>query len=122
MATILVVDDSTYARRRLREALETAGHSVREAASGMAALESFSVEAPNLVMLDLTMEDLSGFEVLRRLRELDPEVRVIVVSADIQRSTESLAAAAGARAFLPKPTDPDALLAAVDAALGEVTR
>ena len=118
MAMILVVDDSTYARRRMRQTLEEAGHTVSEASSGMAALESFATESPALVMLDLTMEDMSGMEVLARLREMDPAVRVIVVSADVQRSTSRLVDEAGAFRFLGKPADPADVLDAVSAALG----
>lgn len=121
MATILVVDDSGYARRLLRQTLEPHGHSVIEAGTGMAGLEAYAVHAPDLVLLDLTMEDLGGEEVLTRLREIDPAARVIVVSADIQRSTSKRVAAAGAFRFLGKPADPEELMEAVSAALGEVS-
>jgi len=120
MATILVVDDSAYARRLMRKTLEARGHTVNEAGGGMAALESYVVSRPDVVMLDLTMEDLGGVEVLGRLREIDPEVRVIVVSADVQRSTGRLVEEAGAFRFLAKPADPEAVAEAVDAALAEV--
>ena len=121
MATILVVDDSGYARRLLRQTLEPHGHAVIEAASGLAGLEAYAVHAPDVVLLDLTMEDLGGEEVLARLREINPVARVIVVSADIQRSTGKRVAAAGAFRFLGKPADPEDLLEAVDAALAEVS-
>ena len=85
MAKILVVDDSGYARRLLRQTLEPLGHEVVEAGSGMAGLEAYAVHAPDVVLLDLTMEDVGGLEVLARLREIDPGARVIVVSADIHR-------------------------------------
>ena len=117
MATILVVDDSGFARRLLRQTLEPHGHAVIEAGSGMAGLEAYAVHAPDLVMLDLTMEDLGGVEVLAQLRAIDPQARVIVVSADIQRSTGKDVAAAGAFRFLAKPADRDELVEAVDAAL-----
>ena len=117
MAKILVVDDSGYARRILRQTLEPLGHAVIEAGSGMAGLEAFAVHAPDVVLLDLTMEDVGGVEVLTRLRELDPGARVIVVSADIQRSTGRQVAEAGAFRFLAKPADPGELVEAVDAAL-----
>jgi DNA-binding response OmpR family regulator len=120
MAKILVVDDSMYARRRLRQTLETHGHTVIEAGSGMAALESYVVSPPDLVLLDLTMEDLGGLEVLHRLREIDPAAAVVVVSADVQRSTAKLVAEAGAFRFLAKPADPGELIDAVQAALREV--
>jgi two-component system, chemotaxis family, chemotaxis protein CheY len=120
MATILVVDDSGYARRLMRQTLEAGGHTVTEAASGMAALESYVLERPELVMLDLTMEDLSGLEVLARIREIDPDSRVIVVSADVQRSTAKMVSEAGAFRFLGKPAEPEDVIDAVQAALAEV--
>ena len=120
MATILVVDDSGYARRLLRQTLEAHGHAVIEAASGMAGLEAYAVHAPAVVLLDLTMEDVGGLEVLARLREIDPGAKVIVISADIQRATSRDVAAAGAFRFLAKPADAEDVIEAVDAALGEV--
>jgi CheY-like chemotaxis protein len=117
VAKILVVDDSGYARRILRQTLEPLGHEVVEAGSGMAGLEAYAVHAPDVVLLDLTMEDVGGLEVLTQLREIDPAARVIVVSADIQRSTGKEVAQAGAFRFLAKPADPAELVEAVNAAL-----
>jgi CheY-like chemotaxis protein len=119
VAKILVVDDSGYARRLLRQTLEPLGHAVVEAGSGMAGLEAYAVHAPDVVLLDLTMEDLGGLEVLTQLRAIDPAARVIVVSADIQRSTGKQVAQAGAFRFLGKPADPEELVEAVNAALAE---
>ncbi|MDB4909033.1 MAG: response regulator receiver [Gemmatimonadetes bacterium] len=112
MARILIVDDSNYARRVHRKVLEAAGHSIIEASTGMGAIESFSLEKPDAVLLDLSMEDLSGLEVLRTLRGLDPAARVVVCSADVQRSTEELVSAAGAELFLAKPADHSRLVQA----------
>lgn len=122
MAMILVVDDSGYARRLLRQTLEAQGHEVMEAANGMAGLESYAMHSPDVVMLDLTMEDVGGLEVLERLQEINPQVRAIVVSADIQRSTTQRVAEAGAFRFLAKPASPEDVIEAVNAALGEVAR
>ncbi len=122
MATIMIVDDSNFTRRTHRRIVESDGHVVHEATSGMAAIEGFFVHRPDLVLLDLTMEDMSGFEVLERLRELDAGARVIVVSADVQRSTSHRLAEAGALRFLGKPVSADDLLATVSALLAEVPR
>lgn len=119
MATIMIVDDSNFTRRTHRRIVESDGHVVHEATSGMAAIESFFVHRPDLVLLDLTMEDMSGFAVLEQFRELNAGARVIVVSADVQRSTAQLVAEAGAIRFLGKPVSPDGLLAAVREALAE---
>jgi two-component system chemotaxis response regulator CheY len=70
MASIMIADDSSYTRRTHRRILESDGHVVHEAASGMAALEGYFVHRPDIVLLDLTMEDMSGLDVLALLREL----------------------------------------------------
>ena len=116
---ILVVDDSNLARRRARSILESEGYDVIEAQDGMAALERYFVEKPDIVMLDLVMKGMYGLEVLTKLREMDPEARVIVVSADVQTSSHELVAAAGAAGFLVKPLDEQDALALVRLALGE---
>lgn len=118
MGKILIVDDSGYARRVHRQILESGGHQVVEAATGMSALESFYLESPDVVVLDLSMEDVGGLEVLRRLREIDPDARVIVVSADVQRTTERLVLDAGAMRFIGKPASADQLLETVGELLG----
>ena len=63
-----------------------------------------------MVLLDLVMQGMNGVEVLTRLRELDPAARVIVISADVQTSSQELVADAGALGFLIKPLDPEELL------------
>ena len=118
MATILVVDDSAMSRKSLRRILEPAGHRVIEAEDGIAALERFFVDKPDLVLLDLTMSGMYGLEVLTKLREMDGGVRVIVASADIQSSTRGMAEEAGATLFINKPFSVDQVLNAVNSALG----
>jgi two-component system chemotaxis response regulator CheY len=120
MAKIMIVDDSAYARRVHRAVLERAGHVVIEAATGTSAIESFSLDHPDAVLLDLSMEDVGGLDVLRTLRQLDPAARVIVVSADVQRSTEQAALTGGAQRFLAKPANADQLVAAVTQVLARV--
>jgi two-component system chemotaxis response regulator CheY len=117
--TILVVDDSSLARRGNRRILEGAGYTVVEAEDGMAALEKYFIDKPDLVLLDLVMKGMYGIDVLTKLRALDGGARVIVLSADIQTSSKDLVHDAGAVAFLNKPVAPDELVAAVRRALGE---
>ena len=116
---VLLVDDSALARRRARSILEPAGFQVIEAEDGLAALESYFVENPDVVLLDLVMKGMYGHEVLERLRQLDPAARVIVVSADVQTSSHELVAQGGAAGFLVKPVDANEVLTLVRATLGE---
>lgn len=118
MANILVIDDSALSRRILRRILEAEGHQIREADDGMVALEQYLLEQPDLVLLDMTMRGMHGLDVLSKLREMDPQARVIVASADIQRSTRELVDAAGGSGFVSKPFDAERVLSAVNTVLG----
>ncbi|MET0624547.1 MAG: response regulator [Pyrinomonadaceae bacterium] len=115
---IMVVDDSALSRRTLRRILETAGYSVVEADEGMAALELYFIEKPDLVLLDLVMKGMYGLDVLSKLREMDASVRVVVASADIQTSTRAMVEEAGAQVFINKPFTTENVLGAVETALG----
>jgi two-component system chemotaxis response regulator CheY len=122
MATILVVDDSNLSRRTSRRILEAGGHRVRDAVDGMTALEQYALDRPDLVLLDVTMTDMNGLEVLRELRAIDPAARVVMATADVQASTRELALAGGAVGFVTKPLSGDVVLAAVAAAMEGATR
>ncbi len=113
MAKILLVDDSGMSRRILRKALKSEGHEFFEAPDGMTAVEQYFLHKPDLVFLDMTMAGMSGLEVLKKLREIDADARVIVATADIQSSTRILTQAAGAQGYLAKPFKDEQVLQAV---------
>jgi len=102
---VLVVDDDEDLRVLARKALIRAGHRVLEAAGGVEGLEMVASHRPDLIMLDLSMPDVDGFEVLRRLRlaESGRMLPVIVLTAhgDEQSARDSFAL--GASDFLAKP-------------------
>jgi two-component system chemotaxis response regulator CheY len=108
--TILVVDDSGLARRSARRI---------EAEDGMSALEQYFVRKPGVVVLDLVMKGMYGLDVLTKLREIDGNARVIVLSADIQTSSKDLVETGGAFAFINKPVQAAELLSAVENAIRE---
>lgn len=114
---ILIVDDSALARRNTRLILEAEGYEVAEAHDGLSALERYFVDKPDVVVLDLVMKGMYGLDVLEKLREMDPQVRVVVVSADIQSSSHDLVQQAGGKAFVNKPFHRTELLDAVTTAL-----
>jgi len=118
---ILVVDDSALSRRKLRRILEAAGYEVAEADDGLSALERYFVDKPDVVLLDLVMKGMYGLEVLAKLRELDANAKVVVVSADIQTSSQDLAEAAGARGFINKPFEKAEILKALESVLTGAT-
>jgi two-component system chemotaxis response regulator CheY len=110
---ILIVDDSALSRRTLRAMLESAGFAVDEASDGAQALERYFLNPHDLVLLDIVMERLSGLEVLAKFRELNPDVRVLMATADIQSSTRDQAREAGAVGIINKPFTKDRLVASV---------
>lgn len=116
-AKVLIVDDSALTRRSLRQILETAGCEVVEAENGLDALERYYIDKPDVVLLDLVMRGMYGLDVLQKIRELDPRARIVVVSADIQTSSQDMAGEAGAAGFINKPFDKTDILSALDAAL-----
>ena len=119
MSRILIVDDSSLARRRARTILEAGGYDVVEAEDGMAAIERYFVDKPDVVMLDLVMKGMYGLDVLAQLRQMDPQARVIVVSADVQTSSHQMAEEGGAAGFLVKPLDEQDALTLLRKTLGD---
>ena len=114
---LLLVDDSGLARRRMRAILEPAGFEIIEAEDGIAALETDALDRPDIVILDLVMKGMYGLDVLTKLRELDPAAQVVVVSSDVQQSSQNMVEAAGAIGFLNKPVEPEQVLSLLRGAL-----
>jgi two-component system, chemotaxis family, chemotaxis protein CheY len=116
---ILIVDDSAMSRRMMRRIVESAGFEVVEAEEGPEALERYYLDKPAVVFLDLTMRDMYGLEVLEKLRQLDPNARVIIASADIQDMTRDSVIEAGADAFINKPLTSEKVLGALNAVIAK---
>lgn len=116
-AKILIVDDSSLARRTLRKILESEGYSVEEASDGALGIERYFISRHDIVFLDIVMEGIYGMEVLNKIRELDQEAKVIVATSDIQHSTRDDAKQAGAVALINKPFNRDEILRVVSAVL-----
>ncbi|HEX3801090.1 MAG TPA: response regulator [Verrucomicrobiae bacterium] len=114
---ILVVDDSSLARRLTRRILEELGYEVEEAADGAEALEKYAINGHDLVVLDLVMHGMYGVDVLQKFQELNPKLPVIIATADIQRSTRDQVKSAGAAAIINKPLDKDSLSEILDVVL-----
>jgi two-component system chemotaxis response regulator CheY len=114
---VLIVDDSGLSRRTLRRIYEEAGLTVVEAQDGITALEVYFLERPDVVSLDLTMQGMSGLDVLSKLIEMDAQARVIVASADIQSKTREMVRNSGAKAFINKPFVAENVIATVQAVL-----
>lgn len=115
---ILVVDDSGLARRLIRKILEELGHDVEEASDGAQALERYLLNRHDAVILDLLMHGMYGVEVLQKLRQLNPDLPIIIATADIQKTTREQVKAAGGSAMINKPVTREQLTEALGIVLG----
>ncbi|HZT59298.1 MAG TPA: response regulator transcription factor [Pyrinomonadaceae bacterium] len=118
---ILVVDDEPQITRVLRRGLMTHGYDVRDAADGKSALRLFGEWQPDLVVTDLSMPNMDGIELCRKLRALS-QLPIIVLSVRGEERTKVEALDAGADDYVTKPFGMDELLARVRAALRRAPR
>ncbi len=107
---VLVIDDEAQIRRLLRVTLEAAGYTVRDAETGALGLNEAAVARPDAVILDLSLPDQSGLDVLRRLREWT-NLPVLVLSVRGEEAVKIAALDAGADDYLTKPFGGGELLA-----------
>jgi len=118
-AKILVVDDEPQVRRALRAILTGHGCAVIEVRDGEEAIEEMKVDCPDLVLLDINMPGIDGFETCRRIRETS-NVPIIMVTVRGNENDKVLALDAGADDYLVKPFGAQELLARVRAAVRRV--
>ena len=107
---ILVVDDELSVRDSLKEWLEEEGFSVAMAGSGMEALEMLAAEPFQLMLTDIKMPEMDGVELLKRARDMAPELCILMMTAYATVETAVEAMKIGALDYLIKPFDPDAMI------------
>src|ERR671921_2098129 len=117
MANLLIVDDEPGMRQLLSHVFGRAGHAVRSAENGAKALELLRAEPADLVVSDVKMPDMDGIELLRRLRETQPDAAVVLMTAFATVDTAREAFKLGADDFIQKPFDVDELKLIVEKAL-----
>ena len=113
---MLVVEDESDVRRLVRVLLERAGHSVIEAGNGLEALERLQRATPDLVVLDVTMPELDGWQTLERLRDIS-DVPVLMLTARTGELDKVRGLKGGADDYVTKPFGRQELLARVEALL-----
>jgi two-component system, OmpR family, KDP operon response regulator KdpE len=113
---VLVVDDEPPIRKLLRMGLGTQGYQILDAPNGKTALELMA-EKPDLVILDLGLPDIPGLELLRRIRERNEAVPIVVLSSRGDETAKVQALDLGADDYVTKPFGMDELLARIRAAL-----
>jgi two-component system, NtrC family, response regulator HydG len=117
MATILIIEDNATLREGVAQVVSRMGHEPITAPGGRQGIELFKRQEPDLVISDLKMDGMDGMEVLRAVRELNPEVLVMIMTAfgSIERAVDAMKE--GAFDFIPKPFPPDLLRTKIAKAL-----
>lgn len=120
-ASILVVDDEAYVRDSIRAVLERNGYAVRTEAGPSALSDPHTLDGLDAVITDLKMDEGSGLDLIKRLKEFRPEIPVIVLTAfgSVCKAVECVKA--GAYEFLEKPAEPEELLVVLQRALRDDT-
>jgi DNA-binding NtrC family response regulator len=105
MKRILVVDDEIEACNALKDFLTMKGYDVDTALDGPTALEKVKQSRPHIVLLDMIMPGMGGIEVLKKIKKVDPEIGIIMVTVvtDHEQAKETLAL--GAYDYITKPVD-----------------
>lgn len=114
MSRILVVDDEKHVLDALTSVLKKSGHEVSAVLTGPHALASYATFKPDLVVLDLLMPGMDGFEVQRRLVEYDQKLPIVVLTGVTDPQTAERAMAEGATAYITKPINWDQVEATIE--------
>lgn len=118
MATILIVDDSALSRKKLKAILERAGHEiVGEACDGAEAFEKFTALLPDIVTMDITMPNIDGITVLKKIMEHHPQAKVLMITALGKGDKILEALDAGAKNYITKPYEEEQILRSIEEAL-----
>ncbi|MGV3489408.1 MAG: response regulator [Tuberibacillus sp.] len=116
---ILIADDAAFMRMMIKDILVKNGFDVvAEAADGKEAFEKYQEYKPDLVTMDITMPEMDGITSLKKIREFDPQAKVIMCSAMGQQAMVIDAIQAGAKDFIVKPFQNDRVIEAINKTIG----
>ncbi len=110
MTKILVIDDAAFIRMRVEKFLLRCGFEVALAEDGPTGIESFKKENPDIIFLDVTMPDMTGIEVLKQIKEINKDAKVVMLTNVDQQETIMETVKLGAKGFIKKPFEEDKLL------------
>ncbi|WP_010477633.1 response regulator [Thermococcus zilligii] len=114
MARVLIADDALFARVLLRKMLTDEGHEVvGEASTGREAVEKYAGLRPDIVTLDIIMPDMDGITTLRKIKEIDPKARVIMITSVDSEKRVVECIEAGALGYIIKPFEPSQVLSEI---------
>ncbi len=116
---VLLVDDNPIALEFLEARLKASGYRTTVAQNGEAALEQVRRDPPALVVLDITMPELNGYQTCRQIKLVSKEIPVIIVTAKTEKADRFWAFQAGADEFFNKPFDPSVVLQRIAQLLGK---
>jgi DNA-binding response OmpR family regulator len=116
VSRLLIVEDEEDIRLMLRATLRRYGHDIVEAPDGRAGLAAFDREGPDLVLLDIGLPEIDGWEVLARIRQ-HSEVPILMISAHGSEADQARGLRNGANGYLTKPFGPRDLVNRIDALL-----
>lgn len=116
---IMLVDDAAFMRMMIKDTLQKNGYTdVVEAGNGEQAIATYLAEQPELILMDITMPVMDGLEALRKLKEINSSVKVVMCSAMGQETMVVDALKLGAKDFIVKPFKPDRIMKTVNSILG----
>ena len=117
--SILIIDDEPYLRRSLGLILQRAGYSVTTAANASEAMQLLQAGAYDLTFLDIKLPDQNGIQLFPQIRDIYPEMPILILTAHATLDTAIGAVRMGAQDYLLKPIDPEGILSRVESILSE---
>ncbi len=116
---ILICDDAAFMRMMIKDILTKNGYNIAgEAENGLKAVEKYNETKPDLVLMDITMPEMDGIQALKKIKEMDPNAKIVMCSAMGQQAMVIEAIQSGARDFIVKPFQAERVLEAVKKVVG----
>lgn len=119
MKKVLIVDDAAFMRMALKSILERSGFQVvGEASNGIIGVQKYMELKPDVVTMDITMPEMDGIETLTEIRKIDPNSKVVMVTAVGQESIVRQSVILGAKSFIVKPFKDEHVIKTLSQVLG----